>query len=287
METLKPGTALFSGPTGAVLRDSTGELFAVALPDEAVEAVRAALTADAPAPPELAAFSRAGHLGRRAAWPADRRVVGVLDTGGPVGEPGRGGEDGRGEDGRAGGLAGDPAGGPPGELVRALRLAGAEVVVVPPDPAAVLELAPAALCAWHDGPAPEHWLELDALAGHGIGWQRVSREGRHVLLEPLGVSHRDVRLRRLAAAGSGHEHLRAYWAGTRAVTGDEAPDAAERELIAALAVKDLARWITGATGSGGSLTPAGVPADRRLRVLDLDTGAIADHPVLPVPDSAP
>ncbi|MFC6090978.1 hypothetical protein [Saccharothrix lopnurensis] len=259
METLKPGTALFTGPSGAVLRDATGELFAVALPDETVEAVRAALTGDAPAPPELAAFARAGHLGRRAAWPGDRRVVAVLDT----------------------------AGGPDDELVRALDLAGAKVVVVPPDPAAVLALAPAALCAWHDGPAPEHWLELDVLAGHGIAWQRVSREGRHVLLEPLGVSHRDVRLRRLAAAGSGHGHLRAYWAGTRVVTGDEAPDAVERRLVAALAVKDLTRRLAGATGAGGPLTPAGVPADRRLRVLDLDTGAIADHPVLPVPDSAP
>ncbi|RKT55858.1 hypothetical protein [Saccharothrix australiensis] len=259
METLKPGTALFTGPAGAALRDAAGELFTVALPDAALGGVRAALTATgAPTPPELAAFEHAGHLGGRARWPADRRAVAVLADRG-------------------------------GEFADALRRAGADPVALAPDADldTVLAARPAAVCAWHDGPAPERWLALDALADHGVGWQRVSREGRHVVLEPTGVSHRDVRARRLAAAGSGHRHLRAYWAGRDAVLGDEAPDPAELLLVAALAAKDLARWATGATATANSLTPAAVPAHRRLRVLDLDTGALADHPVLPVPASAP
>ncbi|CCH30604.1 hypothetical protein ABZ816_39685 [Actinosynnema sp. NPDC047251] len=259
METLKPGTALFTGPSGAVLRDAAGELFAVALSDEAVGGVRAALTrADAPVPPELSAFDRAGHLGRRASWPVDRRTVAVLA-------------------------------GPGAALVDALRLAGANPVVLPGETGLdeLLERRPAAVCGWHDGPAPDRWLDLDPLAGHGIGWQRISREGRHVLLEPIGVSHRDVRARRLAAAGSGHRHLRAYWAGENAVLGDETPDPAELLLVAALAVKDLARWAADLPVTRNSLTPDAIPAHRRLRVLDLDTGALADHPVLPVPASAP
>ncbi|XVV07038.1 hypothetical protein ACQPW3_17310 [Actinosynnema sp. CA-248983] len=259
MKTLKPGTALFTGPTGPVLRDAAGELFAVALPDAAVTWVRAALTrADAPPTPELGAFEHAGHLGTRASWPMGRRTVAVLA---------------------------DHA----IEAAEALRRAGARPVVLRPDTglSAVLDIAPAAVLAWHDGPAPEHWLELDELADHGIGWQRVSREGRHVLLEPIGVTHRDVRARRLAAAGSGHRHLTAYWAGRDAVLGDEAPDAAELLLVAALAVKDLACWATGGVSVTNSLTPGAIPAHRRLRVVDLDSGAIADHPVLPVPDCAP
>ncbi|MEV0677446.1 hypothetical protein AB0I60_13090 [Actinosynnema sp. NPDC050436] len=259
METLKPGTALFTGPSGAVLRDAAGELFAVALSDEAVGGVRAALTrAGAPVPPELGAFDHAGHLGRRAGWPTARRTVAVL--------------------------ADHSA-----DLLDALRRAGANPVALQPGAGLdeVLALRPAALCAWHDGPAPDRWLDLDALADHGIGWQRVSREGRHVLLEPIGVSHRDVRARRLAAAGSGHRHLSAYWAGEDVVLGDDTPDPAELLLVAALAVKDLARWAADLPVTGNALTPGAVPAHRRLRVLDLDTGALADHPVLPVPASAP
>ncbi|MBW4717774.1 hypothetical protein [Saccharothrix obliqua] len=259
MGTLKPGTALFAGPSGTVLRDAAGELFAIALPDEAVDAVRAALAgADAPTAPELAAFDHAGHLGRRQTWPVERRTVVVLADDGV-------------------------------DFADALRRAGAHPVVLPAtaDLAAVLAEHPAAVCAWHDGPAPERWLEFDALAGHGVGWQRVSREGRHVLLEPVGVPHRDVRARRLAAAGSGHRHLLAYWSGERVVVGDEAPDPAELLLVAALAAKDLARWATGVPVVANSLTPRAIPAHRRLRVVDLDTGAIADHPVLPVPISAP
>ncbi len=258
METLKPGTALFTGPSGTVLRDAAGELFAIALSEEAVDGVRAALTrADAPVPPELSAFGTAGHLGGRVGWPVARRTVAVLSE--------------------------TP------EFADALTRAGARPVVLEPeaDLAEVLALRPAGVCAWHDGPAPERWLELDALADHGIGWQRISREGRHVLLEPVGVPHRDVRARRLAAAGSGHRHLLAYWAGQDTVLGDETPDPAELLLVAALAAKDLARWATELPVAANSLTPQPVPAHRRLRVLDLDTGAIADHPVLPVPASAP
>ncbi|GAA3854942.1 hypothetical protein GCM10022243_20500 [Saccharothrix violaceirubra] len=255
METLKPGTALFAGPSSAVLRDAAGELFSIALPEEAVAGVRAALTAaDAPEPAELAAFAHAGHLGRRTGWPAGRRVVAVL--------------------------GGDA-------FAATLAAAGAEPVRAEPDLDSLVDLMPAAVCAWHDGPAPSSWLELDALAAHGIAFQRISREGRHVLFEPVAVPHRDVRARRLAAAGSGHPHLAAYWAGDDVVLGEETPDAAELMLIAALAAKDLAAWAAGRVPATGSLLPKAIPPARRLRVLDLDSGAIADHPVLPVPASAP
>lgn len=250
MRTLKPGTALFTGPRGPVLRDAAGELFSVALPDDALAAVRAALTTpDAPVPAELDAFARAGHLGERARWPAPRRVVAVIS---------------------------DHA----KELAEVLAAAGAEPVVLEGFDA-VAELAPAALCTWHDGPAPREWLEWEPAAPRGIAWQRTSREGRHVLLEPIDVPHRDVRARRLAAAGSGHEHLLAYWAQRDAVLGDEAPDAAEVLLVAALIAKDLFRWACSVPDTGP------IPAARRLRVLELDTGTTTDHAVLPVPDSAP
>ncbi|WP_424187587.1 hypothetical protein ACOBQX_07230 [Actinokineospora sp. G85] len=255
MDTLKPGTALFDGPAGPVLRDATGELFGVALPPEALDRVRVALSGAGPRPDELAAFARAGHLGARPTL--DRPTVAVV----------------------ADGPAADA-------LTGALDLAGAAPVRLPADLEALLAACPAAVCAWHDGPAPAAWADLDVLADRGVAWQRISREGRHVLLEPIGTGHRDVRLRRLAAAGSGHGHLSAYWTGG-GLRGDDAPDAAERALIAALAVKDLVRHLTGATPAPGGLTPAGVPPHRRLRVLDLDGGEIADHPVLPVPATSP
>ncbi|GGM58202.1 hypothetical protein GCM10012275_31750 [Longimycelium tulufanense] len=150
----------------------------------------------------------------------------------------------------------------------------------------------AAVCAVANGPAPEHWLDLDHLPGRGIAWQRVSREGRHVVLEPVAgragdVRHGDVRRRRLAAAGSGHRHLTAYWSGHDAMTGDERPDPAEQALIAHLTALDLRTWALGHMPRGGSLTPGAVPPPRRVRILDLDSGAISDHPVLPVPPCAP
>ncbi|MER7082468.1 hypothetical protein SAMN02982929_02103 [Saccharopolyspora kobensis] len=256
---LRPGCSVFTVEgRGTVLRDAAGQMFDIALPDDAV---RSALTgAETEA---LAAFREAGHLGERATWPADRaRVVVLADDGAPLRE--------------------------------ALRRAGAEPVVAPANSTAAELLAhePAAVCAWSDGPAPGRWRELDALVDHGVAWQRASREGRHVLIEPVAgdVRHRDVVARRLAAAGSGHRHLAEFWAqhgAGDALHGEEAADAADLALVVALLVADLRAWAVG-PGAGGSAFQADpLPASRRLRVVGLDTGAISDHPVLPVPASAP
>lgn len=71
---LRPGCSVFTVEgRGTVLRDAEGQMFDIALPDETV---RSALTgAETEA---LEAFRKAGHLGERAAWPADRARVVVL-----------------------------------------------------------------------------------------------------------------------------------------------------------------------------------------------------------------
>ncbi|RCV47519.1 hypothetical protein DEF23_26625, partial [Marinitenerispora sediminis] len=205
---LRPGTALYRAGTGrTVLRAADGELFEIALPDPAIAAVHAALTGPdgAGLPPELDAFAAAGHLGARPGWPAGRRRVGVVRT--PA----------------------DPGALAP--LAAALTLAGAIALPLDPgdDPERLAAADVDALCWLHDGPAPRSWTRLDALADRGVAWQRISREGRHVLIEPVAarpgdVRHADVRARRLAAAGSGHRHLTAYWDGAAAgelTLGDE------------------------------------------------------------------
>lgn len=256
---LRPGCSVFTVEgRGTVLRDAAGQMFDIALPDDVV---RGALTgAETEA---LAAFRKAGHLGERATWPVDRARVVVLA------------EDGSG-------------------LCEALRRAGAEPVAVPADSTVpeVLERDPAAVCAWSDGPAPSAWRALDALVDHGVAWQRASREGRHVLIEPVAgdVRHRDVVARRLAAAGSGHRHLEEFWArhgAGDALHGEEAVDAADLALVVALLVADLRAWAIGPGAGGSAFQSDPLPLSRRLRVVGLDSGAISDHPVLPVPASAP
>ncbi|MFD6952101.1 MULTISPECIES: hypothetical protein [unclassified Nocardiopsis] len=96
-----------------------------------------------------------------------------------------------------------------------------------------------------------------------------------------------MRARRLAAAGSGHRHLSAYWDDPEPVTGQEALDPADVHLITALAVHDLRAWATGAPAPDADPTPRALPCTRRLRVVELDSGAVHDHPVLPVPTCAP
>ncbi|MER7012226.1 hypothetical protein ABT324_12455 [Saccharopolyspora sp. NPDC000359] len=258
---LRPGCSVFTiEGRGTALRDTDGLMFDIALPEEAI---RGALTgADGAGPEVLAAFRNAGHLGARATWPEDRARVVVL--------------------------ADESA-----QLCAALHAAGAEPVAAPADSTApdILERRPAAVCAWSDGPAPRSWLELDALVDHGVAWQRASREGRHVLVEPVAgdVRHSDVVARRLAAAGSGHHHLAEFWAqhgAGRALHGDEGADAADLALVVALLVADLRAWALGSR-AGESAFAEPLPPSRRLRVVGLDTGAISDHPVLPVPASAP
>ncbi|WP_378577409.1 hypothetical protein [Nocardiopsis mangrovi] len=273
---LRPGASLFRvDGQGAVLRAADGELFDVALPGAALDDVSRALTGPAGAEPprEVAAFAAAGHLGGRARWPADRRTVGLVCTA----RPGLG-----------------PGGHAPAAAA-ALTRAGADVRTLDPGDDMVAAGIDA-LCWIHDGPPPAAWTGFDALAAKGIAWQRVSREGRHVFFEPVASApgdpgHADVRARRLAAAGSGHERLAAYWAGgtgSAPVEGDDRPDESEQHLISAIAAHDLRTWALGTPPrAGGGLTPGALPPQRRLRVLDLDTGAISEHPVLPVPTAAP
>ncbi|ONI75209.1 hypothetical protein ALI144C_41465 [Actinosynnema sp. ALI-1.44] len=261
-EGLRPGAALFPSPrNGMALRDANGNLFDLALDEDTSAAVRAALIGNGQPPDELAAFRAAGHLGQRRPWPHERARIGVLA---------------------------EPA--IAQALTAHLRRAGAIPVPVNADAVDATEVH--AVCAVHDGPAPTWWSELDSLLNRGIGWQRVYREGRHVLFEPVAddLPHADVRARRLAAAGSGHEHLETYWtscATEEAVLGDERMTAAEIVLVCAMAAQDLERWARGTDHRESSFVPEAIPASRRLRVMDLDTFAIGDHPVLPVPPCAP
>ncbi|GAA2814619.1 hypothetical protein [Crossiella cryophila] len=262
MSKLTPGAVLFGLPADrTALRSPEGEVLDIALPPEVLAAVRATLSGSAQAPPELAAFAASGFLGRRRSWPTERATVGIL---------------------AADDLAESYADLLRGHGAQPRLLTGTDSLD-----------GLAAVCALHDGPAPEWWTELDELPDRGIAWQRISREGRHALLEPVAataadVRHRDVRLRRLAAAGSGHEHLSAYWAQRDVLTGAEQFDPADLNLVLAAAALDLRVWATDQpTRTAGSLVTSELPANRRLRVLDLDTGAITDHPVLRVPDCAP
>ncbi|MGW3472709.1 hypothetical protein ACWDKQ_30515 [Saccharopolyspora sp. NPDC000995] len=262
---LRPGCSVFTvDGRAAVLRDAAGAMFDIALPSEELAAVRSALTDENCVEPKaLEAFRQAGHLGARATWPAERARVVVLAR----------------ED---------------ATFCEALRRAGADPVVVPATSTAadILACDPAAVCAWSDGPAPSAWRELDVLVDHGVAWQRASREGRHVLVEPVAgeVRHRDVVARRLAAAGSGHHHLAAFWAQHdtgEALHGDGDADPSDLALVVALLVNDLRAWALGSRSGESAFQRDPLPVDRRLRVVDLDTGAISDHPVLPVPASAP
>ncbi|ALG08517.1 hypothetical protein [Kibdelosporangium phytohabitans] len=259
-EGLRPGAALFPSPrNGMALRDANGNLFDLALDEDTSTAVRAALTGDGRPPAELAAFRAAGHLGQRRPWPDERARIGILA---------------------------EPA--IAQVLTAQFRRAGAAPVPVTAGDTADVH----AVCAVHDGPAPTWWSDLDSLLNKGIGWQRVYREGRHVLFEPVAddLPHADVRARRLAAAGSGHEHLETYWtscATKEAVLGDEHLTAAEITLVCAMAAQDLERWARGTRHRESAFVPETIPPARRLRVVDLDTFAISDHPVLPVPPCAP
>ncbi|MFP5021949.1 hypothetical protein [Pseudonocardia phyllosphaerae] len=251
---LRPGVALFEVPgRGNALRTASGRLVGVDLPGSAVAALDAWFADPGGARPdgldgEIAAFAAAGHL--RSTGPAPTVRVAVLGTG------------------------------PLADAVAAV-LAGPGTVPAPVSGAD-------AVCAVGDGPAPEAWTAHDDLPGRGVAWFRLSVEGRHGIIEPPAVvpgdaGHADVRARRLAAAGSAHPHLAAYWAATAGQAG-----AGERELLAALLAADVRAWARGDTHpAAGDLVPAALPARRRLRVVDLDTGAIADHPLLPVPEQAP
>lgn len=287
MERLRPGVSVFEVPgRGSALREASGRLRGIDLPRDTVEALTRWFDGVDPVPPpgldpERGAFAAAGYLDETP--PPRTAIVTVAGRGALA-------------DAVAAALAG------PGVQVRrrdldslAAALAGeagtgaatGTGTDTPTDTAT--GTGTDAVCAVADGPAPAAWTALDTLPARGTAWFRLAVEGRHGILEPPAVhpddaGHADVRARRLAAAGSGHPHLLAYW--------EAAPDAptgpGDHALLAALLAADVRAWIAGHdTPATGDLVPAALPARRRLRVVDLDTAAIADHALLPVPDSAP
>lgn len=281
MERLRPGVSVFEVPgRGSALREASGRLRGVDLPRGTVEALTRWFDGADPVPPpgldpERGAFAAAGYLDEGA--PPRTATVTVAGRGALA-------------DAVAAALAG------PG-----LRVRRGDLDSLAADTTACTATASAhvadtaadtdrhAVCAVADGPAPAAWAALDTLPERGTAWFRLAVEGRHGILEPPAVhpgdaGHADVRARRLAAAGSGHPHLLAYWdAAPVAPTGP-----GDHALLAALLAADVRSWAAGHdTPATGDLVPAALPARRRLRVVDLDTAAIADHALLPVPDSAP
>ncbi len=97
---------------------------------------------------------------------------------------------------------------------------------------------------------------------------------------PGDVTSAHVRSRRLAATPA-HRELAAYWSGPRTSGTPVTLTVPAATLLTALLADDLSRWAT------DTPAPAGLPARRRLRQVDLRTLTVTEHPVLPVPDVAP
>ncbi|WP_084955681.1 hypothetical protein [Thermoactinospora rubra] len=129
-----------------------------------------------------------------------------------------------------------------------------------------------------DGLPPQReWAALDAEVGR-IAWQRCSVEGATAVIEPIAVApgdvtHEHVRLRRLAASDS-PGHLAAYWA-TTPLHAAPAVTPVTAAFVASLLAADLLAWAHGH------------PRTRTLRLADLRTQRVADHPILPVPPHDP
>lgn len=134
---------------------------------------------------------------------------------------------------------------------------------------------PATVSWCSDGLPPADWQDhCDATLLAGATWQCCSVEGAIAVLEPIAaapgdVGHADVRGRRLAASQS-PDHLAAYWAGEPVHTSP-ALGVVEAHLVAALLAADLIRC---ARGQGRT---------RLVRLVDLRTQTVSDHPVLPLP----
>ncbi|GAA1907194.1 hypothetical protein GCM10009716_16360 [Streptomyces sodiiphilus] len=261
---LAPGVEIVRVPgEGLAVRTAEGEFLRVRTGEVPEEDLLDRLTGGGVGTPGtgrlLEAFEAAGYTGPAAPpWPRHLRRVHVL---------------------------GAPALTRP--LTGYLRAAGADPVptapgrVTAPDADSSVP-RPAAVVWCLDGPVPDGlWDHADRLPGHGIAWLRCHREGCHAWLEPLAagpgdVTSRHVRARRLAATPA-HRELAAYWNGHR-VGGPHSPgSAASAGLIAALLAADLTAWAT------GTEQPGALPANRRLRRIDVRTLRVTEHPVLPVP----
>ncbi|MFI0423632.1 hypothetical protein [Spongiactinospora sp. 9N601] len=123
------------------------------------------------------------------------------------------------------------------------------------------------------------WRELDARCRDaGIPWHRGHSEGRRWYVGPFtpahgGAGYEDVRLRRLAAC-PWPEELAAYWAFLDGGGLPAAPaDPRGAVVAAALIAADLRAWRAGLPPPG-----AGVQVG-----IDLHSGRLRRHPVLPVP----
>ncbi|MFC7993770.1 hypothetical protein ACFUV2_31245 [Streptomyces pilosus] len=273
---LAPGVEVVTVPgRGLAVRTPEGEFLGVRPGDADQEALLSLLAGDGTAPVDeevervVRAFAEAGYLTdgpHRSPWPAHRRDVRLL---------------------------GDPVLTEP--LAAHLTALGARPRTAPaaPPPGGasprtedLLDGDPRAVVWCLDGPVPDGlWDAADRLPEHGVAWLRCHREGRQAYVEPVAAAPGDVtsahvRSRRLAATPA-HRELAAYWSGPRtsgAPAGLSLPAAA---LLAALLADDLSRWATDAPD------PAGLPARRRLRRVDLRTLTVTEHPVLPVPPVAP
>ncbi|MFJ8148741.1 hypothetical protein ACIQ6R_27370 [Streptomyces sp. NPDC096048] len=150
----------------------------------------------------------------------------------------------------------------------------------------LLQGNPCAVVWCLDGPVPDGlWDAADRLPEHGVAWLRSHREGWQAYVEPVAAAPGDVtsahvRSRRLAATPA-HRELAAYWSGPRTSGAPVRLAVPAATLLTALLADDLGRWATGAPD------PAGLPARRRLRQVDLRTLTVTEHPVLPVPGVAP
>ncbi|MEV8592462.1 hypothetical protein [Streptomyces sp. NPDC052012] len=275
---LVPGAEVVAVPgRGLAVRTPEGEFLSVRTQDADEEALLSLLTGGTPAPVDerlervVRAFEEAGYLAegpRNVPWPAARRDVRIL---------------------------GDPVLTEP--LADHLLALGARPrttsAVTDTDTGRstvgiedLLDGNPAAVVWCLDGPVPHGlWDAADRLPEHGVAWLRCHREGWQAYVEPVAAAPGDVtsahiRSRRLAATPA-HRELAAYWSGPRTSGAPVRLTLPAATLLAALLADDLNRWATDAPA------PAGLPARRRLRRVDLRTLTVTEHPALPVPPVAP
>ncbi|MGA5205584.1 hypothetical protein [Streptomyces variegatus] len=270
---LVPGAEVVAVPgRGLAVRTPEGEFLSIRTGDADEQLLLSLLTGggttarvDTELRRVIRGFEQAGFLAegtRPAEWPADRRHIRLI---------------------------GDPVLTEP--LAAHLTALGADPAMTTPRTSPVdvddlLATAPAAVVWCLDGPVPDElWDVADRLPEHGVAWLRCHREGWQAYVEPVAAGPGDVtsahiRSRRLAATPA-YRELAAYWSGPRTSGAPARLTVPAATLLAALLADDLSRWATGAPD------PAGLPARRRLRRVDLRTLTVTEHPVLPVPDVAP
>ncbi|WP_217145098.1 hypothetical protein [Streptomyces sp. AC627_RSS907] len=273
---LVPGVEVVAVPgRGLAVRTPEGEFLSVSTGDVEENALLPLLAGGTTGPMDeglervVRAFEEAGYLAegpRHPHWPATRRDIRIL--GDPVlTEP----------------LAAQLAAlGARPRTAPAVTASGRP----PADVEHLLDGNPCAVVWCLDGPVPDGlWDAADRLPEHGVAWLRCHREGWQAYVEPVAAAPGDVtsahvRSRRLAATPA-HRELAAYWSGPRTSGAPVRLAVPATTLLTALLADDLHRWATEAP------EPAGLPARRRLRRVDLRTLTVTEHPVLPVPDVAP